>query len=46
METKIEEILGFNATKAINSETMTRRFYVTAETPEIAKIAFQDFVDK
>jgi hypothetical protein len=46
METKIEEILGFNATKAINSETMTRRFYVTAETPETAKSAFQEFADQ
>jgi hypothetical protein len=45
METKIEEILGFNTTKGKDSETITRRFYVTAETPEIAKSAFQDFAD-
>jgi hypothetical protein len=37
METKIEEILGFNATKSKDSETITRRFYVTADTPETAK---------
>jgi hypothetical protein len=45
METKIEEILGFNTTKSKDSETITRRFYITAETPEIAKTAFQNFAD-
>jgi hypothetical protein len=45
METKIEEILGFNTTKGKDSETITRRFYVTAETPEIAKTVFQNFAD-
>jgi hypothetical protein len=45
METKIEEVLGFNATKGKDSESITRRFYVTAETPEIAKTAFQEFAD-
>jgi hypothetical protein len=45
METKIEEILGFNTTKGKDSETVTRRFYVTAETPETAKEAFQELAD-
>jgi hypothetical protein len=45
MATKIEEILGFNATKGKDSETITRRFYVTADTPEIAKNAFQEFAN-
>jgi hypothetical protein len=43
METKIEEILGFNTSKGKDSESVTRRFYVTAETPETAQSAFQDF---
>jgi len=45
METKIEEILGFNTSKGKDSESVTRRFYVTAETPETAKAAFQNFAD-
>ncbi|MDR3111380.1 MAG: hypothetical protein LBU65_17050 [Planctomycetaceae bacterium] len=40
---KIEEILGFNTAKGKDSESVTRRFYVTADTPETAKIVFENF---
>ncbi|GHT16608.1 hypothetical protein FACS1894189_0690 [Planctomycetales bacterium] len=40
---KIEEILGFNTAKGKDSESVTRRFYITADTPETAKNAFEDF---
>jgi hypothetical protein len=42
--TKIEEILGFNTSKGKDSEIITRRFYVTAETPETAKTASHEYI--
>jgi hypothetical protein len=39
MQTKIEEILGFNTSKGEDSESVSRRFYVTADAPEAAKMA-------
>ena len=40
---KIEEVLGYNASKGKGSETVTRRYYVTADTPTAAKNAFQNY---
>jgi hypothetical protein len=41
----IEEILGFNSSKNNDSESVTRRFYVSADTPEEAKSAFENFAN-
>ncbi|MDR3234435.1 MAG: hypothetical protein LBT46_12370, partial [Planctomycetaceae bacterium] len=43
MTPKIEEILGFNTSKSKDTENVVRRFYVTADTPETAKNAFESF---
>ncbi|MDR1053927.1 MAG: hypothetical protein LBL39_07100, partial [Planctomycetaceae bacterium] len=40
---KIEEILGFNTSKSNDNESITRRFYVTADTPDEAKSVFENF---
>ncbi|MDR1493990.1 MAG: hypothetical protein LBT05_14910 [Planctomycetaceae bacterium] len=41
--TKIEEILGFNASKSKDAESITRRYYVRAENPAEAKQAFEEY---
>jgi hypothetical protein len=43
--TKIEEVLGFNTTKGKNAESITRRFFVYADSPETAKKDFQEYAE-
>jgi len=40
---KIGEVLGYNASKGKGSESITRRYYITADTPAAAKNAFQNY---
>ena len=41
MATQIEEVLGFSSSKSKNSETVTRRFYIKADDPNVAKSALE-----
>ncbi|MDR0390453.1 MAG: hypothetical protein LBH59_00985 [Planctomycetaceae bacterium] len=41
--TKIEEILGFNSTWNNDSDSFTRRFYITADSPETANSKFYEY---
>ncbi|MDR2761353.1 MAG: hypothetical protein LBB88_01975 [Planctomycetaceae bacterium] len=40
---KIEEVLGFNSTRTNDSDSLTRRFYVTSDSPETANVDFHDY---
>jgi hypothetical protein len=46
METKIEEILGYNNAKSPSAETIRRAFFVRAEDENTARDEFQAFAQK